>query len=410
MRLLLVVQRYGTEVPGGAETAARMLAERMALAGHEVSVVSSCAVDYATWQDELDPGTTVERGVEVTRLPVVGPRVAGRFDPLSARVFGTRRPSPVVQAAWMFEQGPILQRFGDELVRRSAAVDAVAFMTYLYPTTVHGLPAVAPFVPTVLHPTAHEEAPFRLPVMRTAVDHASGMAYFSQEERRLVELRCRPVSPAGLVPLGIDVPAMPTDAAAFRARYGLGDDPYLLFLGRIDPNKGAAELLDMFAARRGAEPRLRLVLMGAEMMTVGDRPGVVVTGFVDEATKWGALSGALALVQPSRQESFSIALAEAWSVGVPVLVQDACDVLAGFTRRAGGGLGYRDQADFDTAVAMLAEDASLRAALGASGRRHVADVLSWPAVVAAYEDVLGRAIAYHHDRRAAQALSPSLRP
>ena len=389
----MVVQRYGDQVPGGAETAARVLAEHMAAAGHDVQVLTSCAVDYATWSDELPPGTAVEAGVEVTRLPVVAPRDPERFGPLTGRLHQTQRLSPSVQAAWMHEQGPVLRGFARELDRRIDAVEAAAFMTYLYPTTVLGLPLVAPHLPTVLHPTAHDEVPFRLPIVRTSMEQAGGLAYFSEEERELVELRWRPTAPNSIVPVGMDLDPVVRDEGGFRERYGLGADPYLLYLGRIDPNKGAAELLDQYGryrARTGSP--LRLVMMGAEMMEVGRRDGVTVTGFVDSEVKWQALSGAMALVQPSRQESFSIALAEAWAVEVPVLVQGECDVLAGFTRRAEGGLAYVDDATFHAAVELLLADEGLRRELGRSGRAHVEAQLSWPAVIGAYESLLATTV------------------
>ena len=172
MRLLVVVQRYGVEVAGGAEAAARMLCEAMSAAGHHVSVITSCAVDYSTWADSYGPGTSVLNDVAVTRLPVVSVRDPEQFNRVSERLFGSRRPSATLQREWMTLQGPILSGFRQELLARVRDVDVVSFMTYLYPTTVLGLPFVAPHVPTVLHPTAHDERPFRLPIIRDAIEHA----------------------------------------------------------------------------------------------------------------------------------------------------------------------------------------------------------------------------------------------
>ena len=62
MKLVFVTPRYGTEVIGGAETAARMLAERMCqVPGWEVEVLTSCALDHLTWENTEPAGTSVWR-------------------------------------------------------------------------------------------------------------------------------------------------------------------------------------------------------------------------------------------------------------------------------------------------------------------------------------------------------------
>ena len=69
MKLTFVTPRYGTEVIGGAETAARMLAERLCLRpGWEVEVLTSCALDHLTWENTEPAGTTVINGVTVRRF------------------------------------------------------------------------------------------------------------------------------------------------------------------------------------------------------------------------------------------------------------------------------------------------------------------------------------------------------
>ena len=106
-------------------------------------------------------------------------------------------------------------------------------------------------------------------------------------------------------------------------------------------------------------------------------PDVVVTGFVDEATRQAAVAGAAVAVQPSYRESFSLVLAEAWAEGKPALVQRACAVTNGQVRRSGGGIPYRGYAEFEAAVDLLLDSPELAATLGARGRRFVEDHYSW---------------------------------
>ena len=389
MRIGFVVQRYGTEVAGGAEAATRMFATALARRGHEIRVVTSCATSYDTWSDSYPPGTTVEEGVEVRRLSVPRPRSQGRFAPLSERVLGRSRVSPIVEAAWMNEQGPTIPSLREGLTELCETSDIVAFMTYLYPTTVYGLPAVSEQRPTVLHPTAHDEPTFRRQVIREVFDRVAGLALFTEEERDLVCRRYRPTCPTAIVPVGVTFPTTTPQPDRFRQRFDIGDDPYLLYLGRIDPNKGAGELLSYFRAFGNRhDDRLRLVMVGAEMMEVERTDRVVVAGFVDEATKWDALAGSVALVQPSHQESFSIALVESWLMERPVIVQRNCAVLDGFTRRARGGIPYGSFGEFEASVSSLLESPDLAATLGGNGRRHVVERFGWDTVIDGYVSFL----------------------
>ena len=55
MKVAVVVQRYGHAINGGAELHARYIAER--LARHAaVEVLTTCAVDYVTWKNDLAEG------------------------------------------------------------------------------------------------------------------------------------------------------------------------------------------------------------------------------------------------------------------------------------------------------------------------------------------------------------------
>jgi len=80
-----------------------------------------------------------------------------------------------------------------------------------------------------------------------------------------------------------------------------------LYVGRVDPAKGAAELIEFFVAYKNRNPGdLTLVLLGERLVDVPSRSDIVVTGFVDEPTRDGALAGTLALVHPSYFESFAM--------------------------------------------------------------------------------------------------------
>ena len=395
MRLLYVVQRYGREVAGGAELHCREFATRLAARGHDVSVVTSCALSYVDWANAYDPGTSEIDGVTVHRLPVGSPRDDRFFGPLNSRVvWGRTRPPLHLQRQWMVSQGPYLPGLVPWLESRASGCDAAVFFTYLYYPTWAGLPVASGIVPTVLHPTAHDEPPLSLDLFEMTFRHPTAIAFSTEEEEALVArrfgLHCR----TDVIGIGVDLDAPgPIDEAAFREAYGLGDRPYLVFVGRLDPAKGSEELHDFFAAYKRRNPGpLALVMAGDAVRPLPPHPGVVLTGYLDEAAKRSAIAGALALVQPSYFESFSMVLAEAWAQGKAALVQGHCPVLDGQARRSGGGIAYRGFAEFEVAVGLLLENPDAVAHLGAAGRRYVEERYRWNIVLDRYEDFLDRAI------------------
>jgi len=97
-KVAFVTPRYGPEVMGGAESAARQLAEHLvAECGWTVEVFSSCAVDHITWDDVLAPGDSVLNGVTVHRFRSASGRVP-EFYEIDARL--RSRPTGPSLSIW----------------------------------------------------------------------------------------------------------------------------------------------------------------------------------------------------------------------------------------------------------------------------------------------------------------------
>lgn len=119
--------------------------------------------------------------------------------------------------------------------------------------------------------------------------------------------------------------------AAFRKKMGLKDNqPYLLFLSRIHPKKGADILVDAFARVASDYPDLQLIIAGpgpdyllaqlraaAEAENVAER--VHFPGMLQGDLKWGAMEGAEAFTLFTHQENFGIVLAESLAAQTPVI-------------------------------------------------------------------------------------------
>ncbi len=310
MRLLFVVQRYGHEVAGGAEAACRDVATRLAARGHEVRVLTTCARSYTTWADEYPPGEEELDGVVVERLPVRHPRDLELFARADARLDGLgNRANDSLQRSWAWLQGPDVPALPAAIQHHAAHHDVAVFFTYLYATTRVGLAAAAGRIPTALVPCAHAEPPLRWRINRRTFELADRRLFLTPEEAELVT-GCFPSrAPAHTVGLGTDVGlARPSAASisAFRAEHGLGDRPYLVSVGRIDPNKGSDWLADVHVAwrRLPRRPDIPLVFVGDPVFPLPPARDLVVTGFVSADAREAAIAGSLALVHPSPYESF----------------------------------------------------------------------------------------------------------
>lgn len=392
MRILMVVQRYGQEIAGGAEQLCRYFAERLVGGGHAVDVLTTRAASYVDWADSYPGGTREEGGVTVHRLGVSRPRDHFVFGGLQERVVAGAKPVPwYLQREWMRQQGPDVPELVPWLEERAEAYDLAVFFTYLYQTTFSGLPVAARRVPTVLHPTAHDEPPLQLPLFESVFTHPHAFGYLTVEELELVRSRFGTAQPHALIGPGVDLDRV-GDAPGFRERFGLGERRYLLYTGRIDPHKGCGELYDHFLAFRQRHPGqdLALVLLGEPVETPPPHPDVFLTGFVDEQVRWDALEGCWAYVNPSYFESFSMSLCEAWSMRRPALVQGRCPVLSGQARRSGGGIPYSGFGQFEAALELLLDDDAVASRLGGAGRNYVEANYRWDDVMARYQRFLGR--------------------
>ena len=186
------------------------------------------------------------------------------------------------------------------------------------------------------------------------------------------------------------------DTAGFRRRVGLGDEPFVLFMGRLNLIKGPDILLDAFARLRGDLARYHLVFagpdegLGENLRRFASKKGlsgrVHFAGHVSAVERASAYRAADLLVVPSRQEAMSLVALEAGACGTPVLITAQC----GFdeVERSGGGLVALASAD--ALVEALNQLLSHPEKLPAMGNRLyalVAERYTWKAAVVRYADI-----------------------
>jgi glycosyltransferase involved in cell wall biosynthesis len=369
--LRIVVPRYGPSVIGGAESAMRSLGQALAARGWKIEVWTTTAADDATWTAGFAPGFERDGDIDVRRFPVVVGRRPWLFRQLSLVAYHLPRPL-TVDHLWSIVQGPYAPALISALA--GASPQPTLFSPYLYHPTLFGLPA-APH-PRILCPAAHDEPALRLSVVRRSVMSSDGLWFHSEEERDLL-LRVHPQAaslPSQCGVVGVAPPLL-VDASAFAARRGI-PGPYLYYGGRVASGKGLAELLSAAALVHDGRPDVRLVLSG-EMDDASPSPWVHRVGRLSEAERWEAVAGAVAVVVPGMLESLSLLALEAWAMGRPCLLNGASPVLAGQAVRSGGALTFRGAAELAARATELIDDPVRADAMGAAGRRYVAQAYRW---------------------------------
>jgi glycosyltransferase involved in cell wall biosynthesis len=384
VRIGFVVQRYGLEILGGAELHCRWIAEHLA-ERHDVEVLTTTATDYLSWKNVLPAGLTTVNGVRVRRFPVTRERRADKFGAIADKVTFAEH-SDEDEVRWLEAHGPVCPSLIDHMRRHEKEFDAFICFSYRYWTTYHAM-RVAP-EKTLLVPTAEHDRVLYLRIFRELFRLPAAIVFNTPEERDLIErITSNPGLRGDVVGTGIDRPEkIPVEDVVPRLDL-IGD--YVVYVGRIEPAKGCAVMIDHFMRwQRETRANVALALVGRGPLVVAESPHVRAMGALGDAEKLAAIAGARALLMPSRYESLSMVVLEAWMVGRPVLVNGDCEVLRGQVLRSDGGLYYRRYSEFAAALDLLLSEAELADTLGRQGGEYFEANYAWPCVMEKYDRLL----------------------
>jgi glycosyltransferase involved in cell wall biosynthesis len=215
----------------------------------EVEVLTTKAVDYSTWKNHFARDEEVVNGITVRRFPdhVRNPERFGRLQESLLR----REHTEADELRWLDEEGPRVPGLIEYLKSRAASYDHILFFSYRYYHSYWGVKAVPERA--ILVPTAERDPVIGLSIFRDLFRTPRAIVYNSPEEKQMInDLSGIWTLPGDVVGVGTVVPG--------RFRGGLPPEtqhnrPYILYLGRIDENKGCPQLFDNFI--RSAGLRLR---------------------------------------------------------------------------------------------------------------------------------------------------------
>jgi glycosyltransferase involved in cell wall biosynthesis len=383
MKVAIVIQRYGAEINGGAELHARYVAER--LSTHiDVRVLATCARDYVTWRNEFPAGVESVNGIPVERFPVARERDLADFGLKSQRVFG-RVHTMQEELDWLDSQGPVSPALISRLRRSRDEFDFVLLFCARYYQTYYAARVAA--ARAVLVPTAEREPALGVRIFEPIFRGVRGIMYNSAEERACINaVSGNHDVPGVVVGVGSVIP-LTVEPSKARQKFGL-NDRYVVYVGRIDANKGCVQLFDSFIRYLERPSRaIDLVLIGQGDLEIPRHPRIRHLGYVSDQDKFDVIAGSEALVMPSPYESLSMVALESWALGRPVLANAHCDVLLGQCLRSNGGLYYAHSAEFEAVLDRLLDDPVLGNRLGEHGRSYFNRHYSWSVIERKYLDM-----------------------
>jgi glycosyltransferase involved in cell wall biosynthesis len=169
----------------------------------------------------------------------------------------------------------------------------------------------------------------------------------------------------------------PAALARVRQRYAIGDRPFVLGVGTLEPRKNWPGLIRAWTRlRQSSGLSHRLVIAGGKGWLVEGifaaaqaspyRADIIFTGFVDDADLPALYAAASVFAFPSRYEGFGIPVVEALACGTPVV----CANNSSLPEAAGDAallVSSDDDAALAAAVQRLIEDQPLRQSLRTAG-------------------------------------------
>jgi glycosyltransferase involved in cell wall biosynthesis len=386
MRLAFVVQRYGMEINGGAELHCRWVVEHMRKFC-DVRVLTTRAFDYITWKNHYPEGDEEVNGIPVKRFPVIRPRDPEKFGRIQNHIVSGEHTFEE-ELKWLEEEGPLAPALIDYIEKSQNDYNYFIFFSYRYYHSYWGINALPH--KSILVPTAEHDDVIHLSLFRELFRKPRAFVYNSVEEKNMINALSQNQDIMGdVVGVGTEIPGT-YSAEDFRQKYRIDGD-YVIYIGRIDENKGCAQLFPYFLRFKEEEKSdIKLVLVGSSKLNIPAHPDIIHLGFLSEEDKFAGLDGALLLMMPSFYESLSMVTLEAWALGKPVLANAQCEVLKGQCVRSDAGLYYSGYDEFKQAFRLLLGNAQLRRAMGKNGDEFFKKHYAWDVIENKYLSILDK--------------------
>ena len=384
MRILQLAPYYRPAYAfGGVVRAVEGMATALAERGHQVTVLTTDALDQST----RFSGTSEETvdGIQVLRRPNLSPWLRGKLNLSTPRSMKKTAESilPDVDVLHLHEFRTL-----ENLLVTPVAME-LDVPIILSPHGTLALSTGRSRFKRVWDQLLGASVALR-------IDHVLALTQseLNDAQRLWAQFgRRTPSTSFTVIPNGIhlaEFAALPS-ASALRGRYGFGDAPTVLFLGRLQARKGLDVLVRAFQQVSIDNARLLIagpdegMLATLQALAAGD-PRIVFTGYLDSAERLEALAAADIFALPATGEGLSIAALEAMAAGMPVVLSPGCNMPE--VEPAGAGFVVDATVDaFADKLRLLLVDGTRRAQMGTTARQLVTERYTWERVARALETV-----------------------
>ena len=374
-KIAFVIQRYGTEVNGGAEYHCRVLAEHM-LPKYDVDVITSCANSYTPWDNYYDEGIEKINGINVIRFKVKKIKNDILYEELTRKI---KSGDESAENEWISETGPYCPDAIDYIKDNASEYEAVIFFTYMFYLTVVGMNLE--LENAILLPTAHDEPVIYFNIYKNMFKKTKYLLYNSIEEKEfLINKFGLQDKKSKLTCVGIDIPKIQEDINYAERNYG----NYIVYIGRVCKGKNYLELNKFFIEyKKRNSSDLKMVVIGKidEEIRFKYSEDIIYAGFVTDDEKNYILNNAKLLVMPSLFESLSLVILESMALRIPVLVNGNCAVLKGQCIRSNAGLYYENYYEFEAALDYILNNRNACQEMGNNGYEFVKKNYDWEVIV-----------------------------
>lgn len=414
MKILHVVQAYHPAI-GGSEWLMRNFSEHLVSRyGDEVTVFTTNAykpeVFWRTKGPFMAPGIEKINGVTVRRF-----RVFNGLQLLRRLLAQGSRRLNLPYNDWLrtIQTGPLILDMPKTIANSGAeVVFATAFpFLHMYYALAGARRAGIPIVFLgSIH--AADKWGYDRKMMYQAIQQVDAYIALTTFERDyLIQRGIRP-DKITVIGGGVNASAFAkADGAAVRKQYGWGNRPVVGVLARQSELKRLDILLQAMSKVWATHLNVHLLMIGARTsyspqinrminaLPPEQRTQVTVINDFPEDEKPNLLAACDLIAHPSGNESFGIALVEAWACGKPVIGVRVGAILSVIDEGQDGLLArYLDSDSMAQAILELLADPSRRIRMGEIGRRKVLENYTWEIVTNRLRAVYTEVISHYRER------------
>lgn len=406
MRILHLIQRFHP-ARGGAELYLLEFASALVAQGHEVTVVTTDADDFAYFWDSkrarFDETNTTYRGITIQRFKINHLPWAKWTFPLLQRLLWIGSTIPFVPLSWLRHFGrlmPPLPDLWDWLVDAEDEFDLVVGMTLPFDTMLlAGQWAAKKWsVPFVTHPLTHlgaGDAPgadkvSRFYTLRHQIDlvcQSDLVICQTPTERNYYINQHLPIKRLEIVGPGVHPKSVTGgDGTLFRETHNLRF-PIVLSVGSLTREKGVFDMIAAIISLWRAGIKVDLVLIGTvsdefqrywNQLDEGVQHRICLLPSASDDVKRDAYAAAQIFAMPSKIDSVGMVYFEAWLNRLPVIAAQTWGVMDIVTDGVDGYLvPFGDAEAIAAKVKWLLQAGKLAASLGETGHQRVREVHIW---------------------------------